>query len=225
MNHALLTIAVLALLTGCASEPTIQTGPNAEVSFDGLVRIDNSRFAGAWIDPQVDLARFKKVMPGGAEFEFRSVDKISDSAARRSSSREFFISETDQQKLEQIMSDIFDEELSRSEIYALATEPGPDVMIVRGAMLDIVSYVPPDIRGRGEIYLDQVGAATLVIEVVDSLTGEVVARAVERRAAEPAGRMGIQSTTVSNWQEVRRLARRWARTLREGLEALVTAGA
>jgi hypothetical protein len=61
-----------------------------------------------------------------------------------------------------------------------------------------------------------------VIEVVDSLTGEVVARAVERSAAEPAGRMGIQSTSVTSWQEVRRLARRWARKLREGLEALVS---
>ena len=212
----------LVLLAGCAGEPTIQSGPNAEVSYDGLVRVDNARFAGAWIDPEVDLTRFKKIMPGGAEFEFRSVDKVSDSAARRSNKREFFISESDQQKLEQVMNEIFDEELSKSEIYAFTDEPGPDVMIVRGAMLDIVSYVPPDIRGRGEIYLDQVGAATLVIEVVDSLTGEVVARAVERRAAEPAGRMGMQSTSVTNWQEVRRLARRWARTLREGLESLVS---
>jgi len=222
MYRALVLVATMLLVAACASEPTIQTGPNAEVSFDGLVRVDNSRFAGAWIDPDVDLSRFKKVLPGGAEFEFRSVDKVSASAARRSTSREFFISEKDQRKLEQVMSDIVDEELSQSEIYELTDEPGTDVMIVRGAMLDIVSYVPPNIRGRGEIYLDQVGAATLVIEVVDSLTGEVVARAVERRAAEPAGRMGLQSTSVTNWQEVRRLARRWARKLREGLEALVS---
>jgi hypothetical protein len=219
--RALSLAATIALLVGCTGNPTLQTGPTAEVSFDGLVRVDNARFAGAWIDPDVDLTRFKKILPGGAKFEFRSVDKVSDIAARRSTSREFFISEQDQQKLEQVMSEIFDEELSRSEIYEFTDEPGPDVMIVRGAMLDIVSYVPPDIRGRGEIYLDQVGAATLVIEVVDSLTGEVVARAVERRAAEPAGRMGVQSTSVTNWQEVRRLARRWARTLRAGLEALV----
>jgi hypothetical protein len=222
MKRVLIVTATVLLVAACASEPTIQTGPNAEVSYDGLVRVDNSRFAGAWIDPEVDLSRFEKILPGGAEFEFRSVDKVSASAARRSTSREFFISEQDQQKLEQLMSDIFDEELSQSEIYEFTDEPGPDVMIVRGAMLDIVSYVPPDIRGRGEIYLDQVGAATLVIEVVDSLTGEVVARAVERSAAEPAGRMGIQSTSVTSWQEVRRLARRWARKLREGLEALVS---
>jgi hypothetical protein len=223
MKRVSLSIAALTLLTACAGEPTIQTGPDAEVSFDGLVRIDNARFAGAWIDPDVDLSRFKKILPGGARFEFRSVDKVSTSEARRSNQREFFISEKDQQRLEEVMLEIFDEELARSDIFSITDQPGVDVMLVRGALLDIVSYAPPDIRGRGEIYLDQVGAATLVIEVVDSLTGEVVARAIERRAAEPAGRMGVQSTSVTNWQEVRRLARRWARTLREGLEALVPA--
>lgn len=222
MIRALFLATVFSLLVACASEPTLQTGPNAEVSFDGLVRVDNARFAGAWVDPEVDLSRFKKIMPGGAEFEFRSVDKVSSSAARSSSQREFFISESDQLKLEQMMDEIFNEELSKSEIYEITDEPGPDVMIVRGGLLDIVSYVPPDIRGRGNIYLDQVGAATLVIEIVDSLTGEVVARAVERSAAEPAGSMGMQSTSVTNWQEVRRLARRWARKLRDGLEALVS---
>ena len=86
--------ATLALMAGCASEPSLQTGPNAEVTFDGLVRIDNARFAGAWIDPEINLARYTKVMPGGASFEFRAVKEISASAARSSNNREFFISES-----------------------------------------------------------------------------------------------------------------------------------
>jgi hypothetical protein len=40
--------------------------------------------------------------------------------------------------------------------------------------------------GRGEIYLSSVGEATLVLEAVDSLTGEVIYRAAERRTAERA---------------------------------------
>ena len=43
-----IVIAAAALAVGCAQQPTVQTGPNAEVSFDGLVRIDHSRFANAW---------------------------------------------------------------------------------------------------------------------------------------------------------------------------------
>ncbi len=37
-----LFIAAAALLAACAGEPTIHSGPDAETSFDGLVKIDNS---------------------------------------------------------------------------------------------------------------------------------------------------------------------------------------
>ena len=38
-----LFIAAAALLAAGAGEPTIQSGPDAETSLDGLVKIDNSR--------------------------------------------------------------------------------------------------------------------------------------------------------------------------------------
>ena len=99
-------------------------------------------------------------------------------------------------------------------------EPGPDTLIIRGALHDIVSQVPPDIIGRGEIYLSSVGEATLIIEAVDSLSGEVIFRAIERRAAQRPGGQAIMSNTVTTWAEVRRLARRWASNLREGMDAI-----
>ena len=97
-------------------------------------------------------------------------------------------------------------------------QAGPDVLILRGAMLDIVSFVPPEMAGRHDIYLSAVGAATLVVEGIDSMSGEVVFRAVERRAAD-AGRT-ILANTVTTYAEVRRWARRQATTLREGLESI-----
>lgn len=72
-----LFIAAAALLAACAGEPTIQSGPDAETSFDGLVKIDNSRFANAWADPDVDFTRYDKILIGNAEFEFRAVDRRS----------------------------------------------------------------------------------------------------------------------------------------------------
>lgn len=221
MRKLSIVAVTLALMAGCASEPSLQTGPNAEVTFDGLVRIDNARFAGAWVDPEINLARYTKVMPGGASFEFRAVKEISASAARSSNNREFFISEADQLRLEQEVSAIFQEELSKSTRFTMTDTPGFDVMIVEGAILDIVSYVPPDIIGRGEVYLSEVGAASLVLQVKDSMSGQTIARAAERRVAEPAGSMGMRSTSVTTWVEVRRLARRWATKLREGLESIV----
>jgi hypothetical protein len=73
--------------------------------------------------------------------------------------------------------------------------------------------------GRGDIYLSSVGEATLVIEARDSLSGETIFRAIDRRAAERMGEM-INANAVTSWAEVRRMARRWATRLRDGLESL-----
>ncbi len=96
------------------------------------------------------------------------------------------------------------------------------MLILRGALLDIVSFIPPEMKGRGEIYLTSVGQATLVVEGVDSMSGEVVFRAVERRSADAA--RAIRATTVTTWSEVRRWARRQATILREGLESIHAPG-
>ena len=214
-------VPTFLIVAGCASpKPAIQTGPNAETTFDGLVRIDNARFAGAWIDPDVDLTQYNKIIPGGAEFEFRNVQRRSASQARRSNEREFWISDADRQRLIDTVSEVFNEELQRSEHFTMTDEPGPDALIIVGGLHDIVSNVPPEDVGRSEIWLRTVGEATLVIELRDSLSNEVISRAVERRAAENAGNQMIRANTATTWAEVRRWARRWAVRLREGLDSV-----
>ncbi len=212
---------VVFIVAGCASqEPAIQTGPEAETTFDGLVRIDNSRFAGAWVDPEVDLTQYTKIIPGGAEFQFRNVQRMSASQARRANERDFWISDANRQRLIDTVSEVFTEELQRSEHFTLTDEPGPEALIIVGGLHDIVSQVPPDDVGRSEVWIRTVGEATLVIELRDSLSNEVVYRAVERRAAENVGNRMIRANTATTWAEVRRWARRWAVRLREGLDSV-----
>jgi hypothetical protein len=220
MKKILLTFAAMAV-AGCSSAPpTIQQGPDAEVSFDGLHVVDNSAFAAAWADPDIDFSVYNKIMPGGAFFEFRAVKRTSRTQASRSRTREFYIDEDARERLEEEVTAIFAEELARSTRFTVVDEPGPDVLIIRGGLHDIVSFVPPDPIGRGDIWLSAVGEITLLLEVVDSLSGEVIARAVERRAAQQGGGMAIRANSVTTWAELRRLARRWATTLRDGLDGI-----
>ena len=208
-------------IAGCSSAPpTIQQGPDAEVSFDGLHVVDNAAFREAWADPDIEFSRYNKIMPGGAFFEFRAVRRTSGTTRARSSDREFYIDEDARARLEEEVTAIFAEELANSTRFTVVDEPGPDVLIIRGGLHDIVSFVPPEPIGRGEIWLSSVGEITLLLEVVDSLSGEVIARAVERRAAERGGGMAIQANRVTTWAEVRRLTRRWATTLRDGLDSI-----
>ena len=220
MSRHVMVIAGALLLAACATpEPSLQTGPGAETTFDGLVRVNNSAFERAWVDPTIDISGYSKIMPAAARFEYRAVRDTSGVAARRSSATEFPISDQGKQRLQADADEIFREELAKSRYFTLVTEPGPDVLIIRGAMLDIVSRVPPDIVGRGEIFIDRVGEATLVLQLVDSMSGETLGRAAERGAAEAAGSMGTRSSSVTARAESRRLFRRWAVKLREGLDA------
>ncbi len=221
---SLILVLLLLLVVACTSvPPALQTGPDAEYTFDGLARVNNSRFRNAWLDPQVDFSQYNKVMPGGARFEFRAVSKTAGrTSVTRARQSEFWISDANRDKLVDTVSAIFKEELSKAQGWEAAAEVGPDVLILRGALLDIVSFVPPEMMGRGEIYLSSVGQATLVVEGVDSISGEVVFRAMDRRSAA-ANRM-VRATTVTTWSEVRRWARRQARILREGLESIHAPG-
>ena len=219
--RTLILVVTTLLIVGCAPAPSIQQGPDAETTFDGLVRIDNSRFANAWIDPDVDLSQYDKIMAGDAVFEFRAVKKTTSlTTARRANESEFWISDENKESLIEIVSEAFRKELEKSEHFTVADAPGPDVLIIVGGLHDIVSRVPPDMIGRGDIYLSSVGEATLVIELKDSLSGETIYRAIDRRAAERAGDQMMVSNTVTSRSEVRRLAQRWATRLREGLDSV-----
>ncbi len=224
MKKILLAFAALAIV-GCSSAPpTIQTGPDAEVSYDGLHAIDNSIFRQAWADPDIDFSRYHRIMPGGAFFEYRAVKKTSANSARRSSTSEFYIDDDAREKLKAITEEIFAEELAKSTRFTVADARDHDVLVIRGGLHDIVSNVPPDIIGRGDVYLSSVGEITLILEAVDSMSGEVIFRAVERRALDRGGSTGMVSSSVTTLSEVRRVLRRWATTLREGLDSLPAGG-
>ncbi len=222
MKRLMLVLLSLLIVACTSAPPALQTGPDAERTFDGLVGVDNSRFRDAWADPEVDFSQYTKMMPGGAQFEFRAVGKTAGrtSVSRGATRGEYWISDANRDKLVDTVSAVFNEELSKAQGWEASEEVGPDVLILRGALLDIVSFVPPEMMGRGEIYLSSVGEATLVVEGIDSMSGEVVFRAVDRRSNNPTGGGLIRANTVTTWSEVRRWARGYATILREGLESI-----
>ena len=217
-------IAIALVLAGCAtSEPTVQTGPNAEVSFDGLHRVDNSAFTDAWADPDADWARYNQLLPGKGFFEYRAVKKTVASYSNRppNADDEFYLDDAQKKRFEDLVSEVFQEEMGKSTRFTETDTPGPNVLLVRGGLHDIVARVPKELITRGDIFVQSLGEATLVLEVVDSMSGEVLARAVERRALGRRGEM-IPANRATSIAETRNLSRRWASTLRDGLDNLPT---
>ncbi len=111
------------------------------------------------------------------------------------------------------------EELAKGKRYELTDEPGEDVLLLVAGLIDVVSHVPPEGPGRMDTYLRSVGEATLVLELRDSITGAVLARAADRRAAESFSMQPASPVTARS--EVKRLGSTWGRLLRDRLDDLM----
>ena len=217
LTTALVFSAVLVACT--TAPPTIQTGPDAELSFDGLHKVDNSQADVAWARPDFDLSGYSKILPVSAGIEYRQVKNKGKTMMTRSQGGPYFIDDKSRRQFEALVAEVFTEEMQKLKRYEIVDEPGPDVLMVHGGLLDVISYVPPDpIGGRSYIFLSSVGEATLVLELRDSETGTILARSVDRRAAETIGDTFSHSNSVTNSAEARMLIRHWATRLREGLD-------
>ena len=182
------TVCVLPLVCGAQSAEDLDASTNT--SYDGLVQVKRTGYRNVWVKPDVDISVYTKIVPGPAQFHYREVRDVPRTSAARlsSSTNEFPIGENARMRLEGIMEDAFDEEIRDSKYFTVVEEPGRDALFIWGGLHDIVSHVPPDNIGRSEIYLSQVGQATLVLQIEDSMSREVLARVVDRRAAgAPAG--------------------------------------
>ena len=210
---------VLMVLGACASStPTIDTSETAEATFDGLYPVKGTNADYAWARPDIDLSMYSKIKLQGVGIEYRPGGESGRSMASRSRGGPYEVTEKQKERFKKTFGDAFTKELGKSEHFALVDEAGPDVLLVRGAVLDVVSYVPPELTSaRSEVFISRVGEATLVLELRDSITEAILARAIDRRTAE-SGFDFQRSNRATNAAEVRRLAQRWAGKLRERLD-------
>ena len=214
-----------SVIVGCASStPTINTSAEAEQSFDGLFPVEGGRMDLAWARSDFSIESYSKVMLHGIGIEYRPGGSTRSSLTGSRSGEHFEMTAAQKERFQAEMSKAFDEELAKGENFEIVTEPGPDVLLITGGLLDVVSFVPPDQAGRSEIFLSRVGEATLVLEMRDSMSNAIILRAIDRRAAEDMAGSFSRSNSVSNMSEARRLARTWAGIVREALDRFMVEG-
>ncbi len=220
LSYQAAIIALSAVMfSACTTAPaTIDTSPGAEVSFDGLHKVKGGRMKEAWARPDFDVSSYSKVMVQGAGVEFRP-------GGWRGSSRDigpgghYAVADSTKVMFRQQMGEAFMAELSKSEQFTIVTEAGPDVLLIRASLIDVISKVPMQQTSmRSETLLSEIGEATLVLEIRDSVSDGILYRATDRQTAKRDGRALTVSSTVTNVMEVRRVAEKWAVVIREGLE-------
>jgi hypothetical protein len=121
-------------------------------------------------------------------------------------------------ELSELFNEVFVKELTSNGDYQMAAESGENVLRIVPQIVDLDVYAPDTPQpGIQRSYTRQAGRMTLKLELYDSITGDLLATASDRREAPDRGYMQW-TTSVSNRQEARLMLERWARDLRKRLD-------
>lgn len=213
------TLRVLSLagLLAILTTP-VMAEEEENLSFDGLVALEESRVYSAYIDPDADFAVFQRVAILEPHVAFRSNWKRDQNRSRTRNVRP-----TDVERIKDdvagLFKEVFTEQLENAgfEVVNYADE---DVLVLRPAVIDL-DINAPDVQrgGRNRTYTANTGAATLFLELFDSLSGDIIGRAADRRAARNGGGFAMQANRVTNRANARREFRVWADKLVEFLDS------
>jgi len=216
-----LTAAVLATLVGCASAPppTVQTGPNAEVTADGLHRVDNSVMSLAWVKPDMDLSGYIKFMLDPVVVAYQR-DPQGRRSATAGGNQNFALSPEQMENFRNMFREAVVTALTENDGYELVDAPAPDVLRVTAELVDLVVRVPTERSGRDRSYTRSYGEVTLLLELRDSESGEIFARAADRRdpTTNPSGNSMREVSPTFVRADTQRLFEYWANLLRTRLD-------
>jgi hypothetical protein len=215
-TKTLLAGLALAFLAGLAPATGALAEEQAPGTFDGLEPVKGARVAMAYVDPNADFSVFKRVAILDPFVAFRSNWQRDQNRSRTRNLRSSDV-ERIKTDVSALFRDVFIERLEAAG-FEIVTESGEDVLVLRPAIIDL-DVTAPETRtaGRSRTYTASAGAATLYIELFDSVSGDIIGRAADRQASRRAGGMMTWSNRVSNRAEARRMAGRWADQLIEFL--------
>jgi hypothetical protein len=213
IRPGLVTLFALALLCGA----TTVGAASPPASWDGLELRKVKGLDAVYVRPGVEFKEYRTLYLDPVEVAFdKDWDPNKDS--RSLSSR---LSASDIEKIRAEMAAefqrIFAEQLAKGG-YQVVDRPGDDTLQVSAGLADVYINAPDKATaGRSYTFTVSAGRMTLVMELRDGPTAQLLARVVDRHVGRDSGFMSI-SNGVTNSAEFRRAVQGWADKLVEGLD-------
>jgi hypothetical protein len=209
-NHGALWIAILTL---AASSAVAKEDKLPDVTEDGLHRVPDSRMAVVYADPEADFSGYQRVQLLDAYVAFRKNWERDQRSTSISSTR---VTSSDVEKIKQRLADEFHAVFTESLVeggYPVVDQAAEDVLLLRPAIINLDVNAPDTPRaGRSRTYTDSAGEMTLYVELYDSVTGDLIAKAVDRRVDRNSGYY-TWSNSVTNRAAADRILKGWAEIL------------
>ena len=188
-----------------------------EYTVEGLKLVPDTKGIGyVWAEIGADLTQYERIYLLEPEVAFKknwqhdhnrtSVNKVRNNDMERI-----------KKEVSKLFTEIFTEELE-SGGYTLANERAHDVLIVKPAIVNLVVNVPDDrMGGTTRTITRSAGAMTLYLELYDSETDDLLAKALDPTQDRGDG-FSQWTNSVSNRTAAKRMMKPWAEALRKGLD-------
>jgi len=211
-------ITLATVLLAAAGTVSAKQEELPEVTEDGLHRVPDSKMAIVYAEPGADLAQYKRIQLMDAYVAFK---KNWARDQRSGSADKLRISSRDVEKIKKDLAKEF-QEVFRKTLedggYEVVDESAEDVLLVRPAIINLDVNAPDTMRaGRSRSYTSSAGEMSLYIEIYDSVTGDLIAKALDRKA--DTARQGFYTWTnsVTNKAAAKRILKGWADILLDAL--------
>jgi hypothetical protein len=214
-------ILVSAAEISYSGKEQLAEGDEADVSYDGLHRIKKSVMDEAYVKPDIDLSGYTKIMIDPVAVSYKRKPPPPAASMRASGSRSnFALTEQQMEQLTLLFHEAFVEAMTKNSTWEVTETSGPDVLRIEAELIDLVVKVPTrPSTSQTHYFVSEIGEVTLVAELRDSQSREVLARVADRSLIKTAGSGDFAYTTgVSARADVRRLFDAWANLIRNGLD-------
>jgi len=214
-----------AMIGGCTTAPSIQSGDDADTIMEGrLARVDNARSELAYVDPDADYSRYESVWLTPLDVDnVEIIQPGGHSSVGSRYNREWELTDQDKEKLQEAYRAAMERSLTDGGAFALASAGGDDVLRVDAIVTRLAPSAPrDDARSRGTrstVITEGAGSMSISMVLSDGDSGEILAIIKDTRSSSSANSWSINNS-VSNMAEVRRLFNTWGARLQDGLLAL-----
>ncbi len=210
------TISIIIILGLLINFPLLAREDIPQVTADGLHLVPDTHLHLVYADPDADLSIYSKLLLIDPQVAFRK-----DWQRDINQNKPFFVTAQDMQDIRTELAAMF-KEILVSKLKAsgkvLVEEQGEDVLIIRPAILDLNISSPDTARNRNQRSITRsAGDMTLYLELRDSLTGDVLAKALDRQTDRSNVTTFVRDKT-RNENAARRILDGWAEILVNGLD-------
>ena len=187
---------------------------DARMSKDGLQKTSVKNIDLVYARPGATLAAYKRVKLDPVEVAFSpSWNPTRTGSSLKLSSQE---KENIRTGVAKLVEEEFARELQTGGRYQVTTDSGPDVLRVRANVVNLYINAPGTGPARSRTIVRSAGEMTLMAELTDSASGQVLARVADRREANNT-QMQLTDNSINEF-EARNIAAAWARALKKALD-------